>query len=268
MNSYRLLFLGDIQSIKSIEFLKEHFDFLKTTYKPDLIVANAENASEGRSCTQQEADELFQLGINVLTGGNHSFDKHQAHKLLINNDYVLRPNNFPVGTLGKGYTIIETSFDEKVAIVNLQGRVLMEPIDCPFRNLENLLNNQLKDIKIIFVDFHAETTAEKYAFFKYFDGKVTGIFGTHTHIQTNDEQISEKGTAFISDVGMIGPYDSVIGIKENLAINKLLFQTPQHYSPADKNFQICSIIVDFNKDGKAIYIEKIFYPGLIKQRNI
>lgn len=267
MNSYRLLFLGDIQSIKSIEFLKEHFDYFKNTYKPDIIVANAENASEGRSCTQQEADELFNLGIQVLTGGNHSFDKHQAHKLLTKNEYVLRPNNFPTGVFGKGYTIIDTSFGEKVAVVNLQGRVFMDPIDCPFRNFENLLNNQLKDIKIIFIDFHAETTAEKYAFFKYFDGKVTGIFGTHTHIQTNDEQISDKGTAFISDVGMVGPYESVIGIKSNLAINKLLYQTPQHFIPAENDFQICGIIVDFNLEGKATYIEKIFYPGLIKQRN-
>ncbi|HOL81511.1 MAG TPA: TIGR00282 family metallophosphoesterase [Ignavibacteriales bacterium] len=268
MEKYRLLFLGDIQSLQAIEFLEKNFEYLKNTYKPDIIIANAENASTGKGCTEVEANHLFKLGIKVLTGGNHSFDKPKSQKLLETNEYVLRPNNFPVGTIGKGFAIVNLNDNVKIGVISLQGRALMDAIDCPFRNFENLLSNEFKNIKIIFVDFHAETTAEKYAFFKYFDGKVTAIVGTHTHIQTNDEQISEKGTAYISDVGMVGPYDSVIGIKQEAAINRLLYQTPQYFVPAENDFQICGVVVDFNIDGKALQIEKIFYPGLIKIREI
>jgi metallophosphoesterase (TIGR00282 family) len=264
MKNYKFLFIGDIQSQSSIDFLKANIGYLKEKYKPDFIIANAENASSGRSCTKSEADELFNLGINVLTGGNHSFDKPKGQTLLKEHPYVLRPYNFPSGTIGKGFAILKLDDKKNIAVVNLQGRVFMDAIDCPFRSMEALLSNELKDIKIIFVDFHAETTAEKYAFYKYFDGKISAIVGTHTHIQTNDDQLSDLGTAFISDVGMTGPYDSVIGIKKDAPINRFLYQTPQYFVPAEENFQICGVIIEINENGKAIAIEKIFYPGLKK----
>jgi hypothetical protein len=264
MPSINILFIGDIVGKPGMDLVQTWLPGLIQKYKADFIIANGENASEGKGCTDKEGKILFDLGVNVLTGGNHTWDKHLSQDYLKKEPRALRPLNYPKGTYGNGYHIAETK-KGKVAVLNLQGRTFMAAIDCPFRTADWVLPKIESETKIIIVDFHAEATAEKIAMSYYLDGRVSTLIGTHTHIQTGDERILPKGTGYITDVGMSGPYESVIGMKVQAAINRFLFQTPQKYESATNDVHLCGVFFKVDTDsGKTIHIERIIFPEFVK----
>jgi 2',3'-cyclic-nucleotide 2'-phosphodiesterase len=265
MSSINLLFVGDIIGKPGLNLVQTWLPGLIQKYKADFVIVNGENASDGKGCTEKEGKILFDLGVHVITGGNHTWDKHQSQEYLKNEPRSLRPLNYPKGTYGNGYYIGESK-KGKVAVINLQGRTFMAAIDCPFRSSEWILNRIKQDANVIIVDFHAEASAEKIAMINYLDGKVTAVIGTHTHVQTSDERIFPKGTAYITDVGMTGPYESVIGMKTQAAVNRFLFQTPQKYETAENDVHLCAVFIKADTiTGKALEIERILFPDFIKK---
>lgn len=267
MHTISILFIGDIIGNPGLEFTRTFLPGIIQKYKPDIVIANGENISDGKGCTEKEATVLFNLGINVITGGNHTWDKHQSQEYLKQDNRSLRPLNYPKGTHGNGYIVIESK-NIKVAVVNLQGRTFMSAIDCPFRTAEWVLAKLKNESKIIIIDFHAEATAEKMALASFLDGKVSCVIGTHTHVQTSDERILPNGTGYITDVGMTGPYDSVIGMKTQAAINRFIYQTPQKYETAKDEIHLSAVFfkVDINT-GKTVSIERIFFPEFEKSKS-
>lgn len=267
MSSINLLFIGDIIGKPGLEIVQTWLPSLIQKYKADLVIANGENASGGKGCTEKEGKILFDLGVHVITGGNHTWDKHQSQEYLKIEPRSLRPLNYPKGTYGNGFHISETK-KGKVAVINLQGRSFLPAIDCPFRTADWIIQKLALETKIIFVDFHAEATAEKIALANYLDGKVSALVGTHTHVQTSDERILPKGTGYITDVGMTGPYDSVIGMKTLAAINRFLYQTPQKYETAENDIHLCGMFFKIDSEtGKTLELERIIFPEFIKKVN-
>jgi len=260
MSSFNILFIGDIIGKPGLDLVQTWLPGLIQKYKPDLVIANGENASDGKGCTSKEGQILFDLGVHVITGGNHTWDKHQSQDYLKSEPRVIRPLNYPKGTYGNGFIITETK-KGKAAVLNLQGRTFMSPLDCPFRSADWALQRIKSETKVVILDFHAEATAEKMAMGHYLDGKISALIGTHTHTQTADERILAGGTAFITDVGMSGPYDSVIGMKTVAAINRFLYQTPQKYETASDNVHLAGVFLVVNTEtGKSTSIERIFFP--------
>lgn len=255
-----ILFIGDIVGKPGLEMVQTWLPSLETKYKADIIIANGENASDGKGFTEKEAKILFGLNVKVVTGGNHTWDKHQSQEFLKVEKRSLRPLNYPKGTYGNGFYVADTD-KGKVAVVNLQGRSFMQPIDCPFRTADWIVSKLRQETKVIFLDFHAEATAEKLAMVNYLDGKISLLVGTHTHIQTADERIFPNGTGYITDVGMTGPYDSIIGMKTDAAINRFLFQTPQKYLTATGSPHLCGVFARVDTEtGNTIEIERILFP--------
>ncbi|MFZ2322918.1 MAG: TIGR00282 family metallophosphoesterase [Ignavibacteriaceae bacterium] len=264
MASLNLLFVGDVIGQPGMDIVQTWLPGLIQKYKTDFVVVNGENIADGKGCTDKEGPKLFELGVNVITGGNHTWDKHQSQDYLKNEPRSLRPLNYPKGTHGNGYYIADIK-KGKVAVINLQGRTFMTAIDCPFRTMDWILTRIKSETKIVFVDFHAEATAEKMAMGLYLDGKISAIVGTHTHIQTSDERILPNGTGYITDVGMTGPYDSVIGMKSSAAINRFLFATPQKYETAKDNVHLTGMFFKIDTEtGKTLELERIFFPDFDK----
>jgi metallophosphoesterase (TIGR00282 family) len=260
-----ILFIGDIVGQPGLNITQMYLPGLQKKYRADITIVNGENVADGKGCTEKEAKLLFDLGVNVITGGNHTWDKHQSQDLMKKDGRVIRPLNYPKGTFGNGYSIVETP-KGKVGVINLQGRAFMATIDCPFRAAEWVISKIKSEVKAIFIDIHAEATAEKLALANYLDGKVSAVVGTHTHVQTSDERIFANGTAYITDCGMTGPYDSVIGMKTDAAINRFLYQTPQKYQTATDNVHLCGVFVSVDSGtGKATEIERIFLPEFDKK---
>ena len=260
MSSINILFIGDIIGEPGLKMVETWLPGLIKKYKSDFVIANGENAADGKGCTVKEGEFLFNLGVHVITGGNHTWDRFQSQDYLKKESRSLRPLNYPRGTRGNGYHIAETE-NGKIAVLNLQGRTFMASIDCPFRSAEWVLAKFKNETKVIIVDMHAEATAEKIAMSNFLDGKVSALLGTHTHIQTSDERILPRGTAYITDVGMTGPYDSVIGMKVQPALNRFLYQTPQKYETAKNNVHLCGIFLKIEVEtGKALEIERILFP--------
>ncbi|MFA7287858.1 MAG: TIGR00282 family metallophosphoesterase [Melioribacteraceae bacterium] len=259
-----ILFVGDVVGKPGLDMVQTWLPSLIKKYRADFVIVNGENAADGKGLTEKEAKILFDLGVHVITGGNHTWDKHQSQEYLKVEPRALRPFNYPRGTHGNGYFII-TKDKYKLAVLNLQGRAFMAPIDCPFRSAEWVISKIRQETKNIFIDFHAEATAEKLALAFFLDGKVSAVVGTHTHTQTADERILPKGTAFITDSGMTGPYESVIGMKADAAINRFLYQTPQKYQTATDDPHLCGVYVKIDSDsGLANYIERIILPDFDK----
>jgi 2',3'-cyclic-nucleotide 2'-phosphodiesterase len=260
-----ILFVGDVVGKPGLSLVETWLQSLATKYRADFIIANGENAAEGKGCTEKEGKILFNNGVGVITGGNHTWDKHQSQDYLKQEQRYLRPLNYPRGTYGNGFYIADTK-KGKVGVLNLQGRAFMSPIDCPFRGADWALQRIQSETKVIIVDFHAEATAEKIALAYYLDGKISALIGTHTHTQTADERILPNGTAYITDSGMTGPYDSVIGMKKDAAINRFLYATPQKYITATDDLHLCGVFLKIDTDtGKAVEIERIILPEFDKK---
>jgi 2',3'-cyclic-nucleotide 2'-phosphodiesterase len=243
-----VLMLGDLIGQPGLEemFLKLP-NFIKKE-KINLVIANGENSNDGFGITDSNIKSYKQCGVDVITSGNHIWSTRDHEKLLNENNCLLRPANYPEAP-GKGYWIGEVD-GLKTAIVNLQGRYSMTPIDCPFQTLTKLLKNELKGIQNIIVDFHAESPTEKITLAYDFDGKITLLAGTHTHVQTADEQVLPKGTGYITDLGMCGGIDSVIGMEKKNAVDKILKQTTIPFTPSKENLKLQGIVAKINTETK------------------
>jgi len=192
----------------------------------DFVIANAENAAGGRGLTRQVMNELLGSGIDVLTMGNHVWDNKEIYSFVDDEFRLVRPVNFPPYCPGQGYHVYTGGINKKIAVINAMGRIFLPPLDCPFRTVEQVIEEVKELSDIIIIDFHAEATSEKLAMGYYLDGKVTAVLGTHTHIQTADERILPRGTAYITDLGMTGPQESILGMDKDMVINKIIYQRP------------------------------------------
>jgi len=259
----RILFIGDIFGRPGRTIVKDRLRQLIDEHAIDLVIANGENAAAGFGITPPLVDELFDLGIDVITTGNHVWDKREIlefFKMADGNPHsparrVLRPANYPAGMPGWGlYEGRKGKVD--YAVMNLQGRVFMTANDDPFRVADELLKRI--QAKVVFVDIHAEATSEKASMGWYLDGRVTAVVGTHTHIPTADERVLPNGTAYITDVGMTGPYDSVIGVKKELIIERFLTNLPMRFEAASGDVRLCAVVIDCDgATGRAKSIERL-----------
>ncbi len=253
----RVLFIGDIIGEPGRKMVRANMRGLVETHRPDLIIANGENAAGGFGITSEIAEELFSLGIHVLTSGNHVWDKKEIEPYLSKQDRLIRPANYPAGNSGYGSVVISTAAG-KAAVLNLEGRVFMSNLEDPFRAAEQEIEKLRKEAAVVIIDFHAEATSEKIALAWHLDGRASAVIGTHTHVQTADERVLPGGTAFITDAGMTGPSDSVIGVKKEQAIARFLTQTPHRFEIPKGPVQLNAVLVDVDgKSGKAISIERI-----------
>ncbi len=226
-------------------------------YEPGLIIANAENAAGGNGINEEVANELYSCGIDLLTMGNHVWDNKEIYQFIDRDERILRPANYPPDAPGKGFIVLRGE-GFKAGIVNLSGRVFMPPLDCPFRMIDQILPQIRNETPVILIDFHAEATSEKNAFGWYVDGRATAVVGTHTHIQTADEKILRGGTAYITDVGMTGPRDSILGVKKELVLNKLISLRPVRFEVAAGVMQLNAVFIEIDGiSGKAQRITRI-----------
>jgi len=253
----RVLLIGDIVGKTGRKAVKAFLPTLISRFKIDLTVANCENAAGGFGITEKVAAELFGCGIHVMTSGNHIWDKKEAVSLLVKEDRILRPLNYPPGVPGAG-SIIYNLNGRKVGVLNVSGRIFMNTMDCPFRTAEAEVERIRKETEMIIVDLHAEATSEKIAFGRYMDGRVSAVIGTHTHVQTADEQILPKGTAYITDAGMTGPLNSVIGVDTEQIIDKFLTQMPRKFETAKGIALLSGVMVEIDeKSGRATSIQRL-----------
>lgn len=254
----RLLFIGDIVGEAGRKMVQTYLPKLKEKHSLDVVFANGENMAGGFGFNEKSFLEMSQAGVDVLTGGNHSFDKKEGYDIIENEEYLLRPDNYPDKLPGKGHTLFTSSQGLKVAVFNLMGRIFMDPLDCPFQRFDKLYEQYKDQAKVIVVDFHAEATSEKVAFGWHAEGRASLVVGTHTHIQTADDRVFPEGTAYISDLGMTGAYDSVIGVKKEAVLEKFILRRGRRFEPASGDPWLCGVIVDIDeKTGKAQKIERI-----------
>jgi metallophosphoesterase (TIGR00282 family) len=256
----KILFIGDIFGQPGRRIVKESLPALRDEFAPDLILANGENAAAGFGITPSLVEELLDLGISVLTSGNHIWDRKEIIPYFQEHadGRLLRPANYAAGTPGSGLYLGTTNEGIEYAVMNLQGRVFMAPLECPFRTADNLLGSIPATTKIRVVDFHAEATSEKQALGWHLDGRVTAVLGTHTHIPTADESVLPGGTAYITDMGMTGPFDSVIGIEKETVIRKFLNQMPARFEVASGDVRLCAVLIEADPEtGRASSIRRI-----------
>lgn len=253
-----ILFIGDIFASGGRGIVSDNLNQLITDHKIDLAIANSENSAGGFGVTPLIAEELLGLGIDVLTGGNHSFDKREVHDYMNTQDRLLRPANYPEGLPGHGVYSGKARNGVRYAVINLQGRAHMSNIDCPFRKADAILSSLDPAIKIRFVDFHAELTSEKVAMGWHLDGRATAMIGTHTHIPTADGRVLPGGLAYQTDAGMTGPYDSVIGIEKETIIRRFLTGLNGRMEAARTGVQLHGAVVAADETtGKATLIKRI-----------
>jgi len=253
----KLLFIGDIVGRPGRYALNERLGRLIDRHAIDLTIANCENAAAGFGLTVDVAEELFGYGVDVMTSGNHIWDKRDIVDYLNAEERVLRPANYPGEVPGRGGGQFRTNTGITVGVMNLEGRVFMNDLDCPFQTVDRLIT-ELADSDILLVDMHAEATSEKMALGWYLAGRVSAVIGTHTHVQTADERILPGGTAYISDVGMTGSRDGVIGMRREPIIEKFLTQRPVRFEVAKKDPALCAVVVDIDESsGKARQIERV-----------
>lgn len=248
-NELKILFLGDIVGRPGRTIVKDYLDELNSAESPeyDFIIANVENASHGFGLTEKNHKELSDMGINCFTSGNHIWDKKDVYAYINNSEKLIRPLNYPKGTYGVGYRIFDVK-DTKVAVINLLGRTFMNPVDSPWEFIENEIDKIKEIAPVIIIDFHAEATAEKICFAKYCaEHKVSAVFGTHTHVQTADEKIIDNCTAYISDAGFCGTYDSIIGMEYKASLKRLATSIPERFDVAEGDIlelNAVSVVID------------------------
>jgi metallophosphoesterase (TIGR00282 family) len=253
----RVLFVGDVVGAAGRRILRGRLKGLKREIGADLTLVNGENAAGGAGLTAATSEEIFAAGADVVTTGNHVWDKREIAGLLAREPRILRPDNYPEGSPGAG-VFVATAAGARVAVVNLMGRVFMPLVDDPFRAADRIVDGMRGSVQAVIVDFHAEATSEKMAFAWYLDGRVSAVLGTHTHVATADARILPGGTAFMTDVGMTGPFDSVIGVKKEQAIERFRTSRPIPYETAEGDVRLAAVRVDIDiATGRATAIERI-----------
>ena len=254
----KILFIGDIVGSPGREAVKALLPGLKKEYDLKFVIANAENAAGGSGITRKVAEELFASGVDVLTSGDHIWKKREIFEFINQEERILRPVNFPDGAPGKGFDVFLAKDNLKVGVINVCGRVFMEALECPFRKTLSASESLHPEAKVIIVDMHAEATSEKIALGWYLDGKVSAVLGTHTHVQTADERILPGGCAYITDVGMTGPCDSVIGRRVEDVLERFITCIPTRFEVASENIWLQGVVVDIDENtGKARSIVRI-----------
>jgi len=256
----RLLAVGDVCGPAGCEYVRKKLSLLKREKNIDVVILNGENSADGNGITKNSAEYLFSCGADIITGGNHSLRREEVYDYLDSNPFILRPHNLPQADYGKGYCLADFgSFS--VAVINLSGVIYLEKLnaDNPFLCADELIDRAKNDgAKVIVVDFHAEATSEKRALGLYLDGKVSALFGTHTHVQTADEQILPGGTGYITDLGMTGPKNSVLGVKSEIIINRLKSKDQSKFVFADGECMLCGCIFDIDThSGKTLNVERV-----------
>lgn len=252
----KILFIADIFGSPGRAAVKELLPELISEYKIDFTIANAENAAGGFGITEKIANELFGYGINAITLGNHTWDKKEVINLIKTEQRITRPANYPKKVPGNEFNIYEKD-NIKIAVISLLGRVFMDPLDCPFQRVDEIINQIQNTVNIIIVDIHAEATAEKIAIGYFLDGKVTAVIGTHTHVSTTDLKLLPNGTAYITDAGMTGPVDSIIGVKKEIIIEKFLTGLPVKFEVHKGLAQLEGVFLDIDANGKPVNIIRI-----------
>ncbi|MFD0616791.1 TIGR00282 family metallophosphoesterase [Paenibacillus sp. GCM10027629] len=252
----KVLFIGDIVGNTGRKALKYMLPQLKDKYNPHIIIANGENAAGGKGITGAIAREFYDMGIHGLTMGNHTWDNKEIFEFIDDDQRIIRPANYPEGTPGRGWMTVKANGKE-LTVINMQGRTFLPPIDCPFKKADEILD-QVKKKSCIFFDFHAETTSEKIAMGWYLDGRVSVMVGTHTHVQTNDDMILPEGTAYITDVGMVGSKEGVLGVNREAVLHKFKTQLPVRFTVDEGKWMFHAVYVEIDEStGRATRIEKI-----------
>jgi metallophosphoesterase (TIGR00282 family) len=245
----RVLFIGDIVGSPGRDIVRDRLPDLLSHKKIDLVIANGENSASGFGITPKIVDELLRSGVEVISGGNHSWDRREIMEFMPHEARLLRPANFPDGNPGSGMYLGTARNGVKYAVINLQGRVFLPAIDDPFRKVDELLATLLADVAFVLIDMHAETTSEKIAMGWYLDGRATAVVGTHTHVATGDEHVLPQGTAFITDVGMTGPHAGVIGMDKTAIIKKFLDGLPTRFEVAQGDVQLNAVLIETDDEG-------------------
>lgn len=253
----RILFIGDVVGKPGRKIVKEELRKLIEIEEVDLVIANGENAAGGFGITMEVCEELYRAGVDIITLGNHTWDNRDIERVLDEIEPVVRPANYPEGTPGSGTYLMETKKGILVGVINLLGQVFLDSLACPFRTADSCIKHLRKHTNIIIVDMHAEATSEKIALGWYLDGRVTAVLGTHTHVTTADERILPQGTGYITDVGMTGPIDSVLGIRPDLILKKFLTRRPVRFELASGPIELNGVILDINEDGLTASIKRI-----------
>jgi len=233
---------------------------LKTKYQPTVIIANGENAAAGRGITKLIANEMFELGVHCITLGNHTWDQKEIFNFIADERRIVRPANFPEGTPGQGWTTIKAGAKELV-VINVQGRTFLPPLDCPFRTVDKILDGLERKERFVLVDFHAEATSEKIAMGWYLDGKVSAVVGTHTHVQSHDERILLQNTAYVTDIGMVGPRDGVLGMERNAVIQKFTTSLPVKFTVDEGKWHFHAALIEVDNEtgfGRSIQLIRLY----------
>ncbi len=253
----RILMLGDIIGRPGRMALEELLPRAREQHRPDLVIANAENAAAGFGLTASVGREILAAGVDVMTSGNHLWDKKGSEDYIRSEEKLVRPANYPSGTAGRRFCVVEVG-EIRVAVLCLQGRIFMPPMDCPFRELDRLLEELDQSADLFVLDFHGEATSEKQAMGRYADGRVSAVVGTHTHVATADERILAKGTAYQTDLGMTGPYDSVIGMKEDAVMKRFLTSMPARFEVAQHDVRLSGLCIEVDEwSGTATSVERV-----------
>ncbi|MDD5100916.1 MAG: TIGR00282 family metallophosphoesterase [Syntrophales bacterium] len=253
----KVLFIGDIVGKPGRRAVRELLSGIIEERRIDFVIANCENAASGFGVTAEIIEELYGAHIDVLTSGNHIWDKKEVMECIDDYETLLRPANYPEGTPGRGSVVVTLPGGISVGVLNLAGRVFMQPLDCPFRTADREIEKLKKKSRIILVDMHAEATSEKIAMGWYLDGRVAAVLGTHTHVQTADERILPEGSACITDAGMTGSFDSVIGIRKESILQKFLLQIPNKFDVAKKDVRLQGVVVEIAQSGRAVGVERL-----------
>lgn len=257
----RILAIGDIVASDGREFIYNNLGRIKNKYSVDYCIANGENSANTNGITADIVNSLLRAGVDVITLGNHTFANKEYSIVLNDIPRVIRPNNLPQETEGMGYFVDDLGF-MKIGVINSMGRLHMDPLDCPFRATEKVISAIREEADIIIIDFHAETTSEKLAFGNYFDGKADIIFGTHTHVQTSDEHILPNGTAYISDLGMTGVRDSILGVKKEIIMDMYYTHKKFRFEKAEGEVWFSGAVFDYDeKVKKVVGIERLYFPA-------
>jgi hypothetical protein len=254
----KVLFIGDIMGEPGRRAVARMIPRLVTKHQLDVVVGNGENAASGFGITPDLAEELFTAGLSVITTGNHAWDKKEILDFFPRERRLLRPANYPDGVPGHGSVVVKSKAGEELAVVQVMGRTYMPTLDCPFQAAKCEVARLRRQVAAVVVDMHAEATSEKMAMGHFLDGEATAVVGTHTHVQTADEQILPKGTAYLTDIGMTGPLHGVIGVKKELAIEKFLTGMPRRFEVASGPVVFCAVLIELDaRIGKALSIERI-----------